>query len=53
MKSSAVRKDGMTRRYEPHVAAINRLIEELRAEASVRFIDARYGEVDSRMLFLF
>ncbi len=41
MKTSVVHDDAMRRRYEPHVAAINRLVEELRAEASVPYIDAR------------
>lgn len=53
MKSSAIRDDAMRRRYEPHVAAINQLVDEFRAEASVPYVDARYGGVSSQVLFLF
>lgn len=53
MKSGVVRDDAMMRRYEPHVAAINRLVDELRADASIPYVDARYGGVESKVLFLF
>lgn len=53
MKASRVRDDAMMRRCEPHVAVINRLVDELRADASIPYVDARYGGVESKVLFLF
>jgi len=43
MKSSAVRNDAMRRRYEPHVAAINRLVEEPHSDPGSSSISASFA----------
>lgn len=55
MSLGSVREDAMKRRNAPHIEAVNRLVEALRTEGQARvpYVDARYGGVDSQVLFLF
>ena len=55
MRFEAVRESAMRRRYDPHIEAINRLVDELREEgqAQIPYVDACLGGVNSQVLFLF
>jgi hypothetical protein len=52
MREAGFREDQWTRRYEPHVAPINRFVDELctQREESVPYVAPMYGGVNARLL---
>lgn len=55
MKDPRFRQEQWDRRYDPHIAPINRLVDDLQREADVRmpYVAPHYGGINAEVLFIF